>query len=68
MVTSVDVPFYVTVEGWPPKAVKEGAACGVEALVAKAVVGIVDQRKVEWQHDAQLVLSVGLPPPKAAIG
>ena len=52
LVASVDVPFYIGVKGWPPKAVEEGAACGVEALVAKAVMGIADQRKVEGQHDA----------------
>ena len=34
LVTSLNIPLDVGLKGWPPEAVKEGAACGVEALVA----------------------------------
>ena len=52
LVTSVDIPFYIAVERWPPKAVKESAACGVESLVAKTIMGIVDEGEAEGRHDA----------------
>jgi len=63
LVASPNVPFYVTVERWPPKAVEEGAACGIKALVAKAIVGVAHEGEAEGQHDIQLVSSVGLQPP-----
>jgi len=34
LVTSLNIPLDVGLEGWPPEAVEEGTACGVEALVA----------------------------------
>jgi len=34
LVTSLNVPLDIRLEGWPPEAVEEGVACGVEALVA----------------------------------
>jgi hypothetical protein len=68
LVASVDVPFYVAIEQWPPEAVEEGATCRIEPFVAKAIVGIANKGEMEGWHDTQLVVSIGLPSSKVAIG
>jgi hypothetical protein len=43
LVTSLNVPLDIGVERGPPEAVEKGAACGIETLVSKLVVGVVDE-------------------------
>ena len=62
LMASLNIPFDIAIKQWPPKAVKEGAACGIKALVAKAIMGITDKGKAEGWRNIQLVLSVGLQP------
>jgi len=43
LVAGLNVPFDVGFRGWPPEAVKEGAACGVKTLVSEFVVGVMNE-------------------------
>jgi hypothetical protein len=43
LVTGLDEPLDVSFEHGPPEAIKEDAACGVEALVAEIVMSITDE-------------------------
>jgi hypothetical protein len=51
LVASLDIPFYVAVEQWPPEVVSDGVPRRVEALVAKAVMGVVNDGEAEWKHN-----------------
>jgi len=51
LVTSHNIPFYVAIKQWPPKAVEEGVAYGTKTLMAEVVMGIVNKREVEGQRD-----------------
>ncbi len=51
LMAGLDIPFNVAVERRPPEAVSDGAPCGVEALVAKAIIGITDEGEAKWWCD-----------------
>jgi hypothetical protein len=66
LVTSLNVPFHIGVKCGPPEAVKEGAAHGVETLVAKLVMGIVNKHILNGRASVELVLAMVLLPLKAS--
>ena len=68
LVTCLNVPLDVGVERGPPEAVEKGAAHGIEALVAKPVVGIADEHILNGRAGVELVPAVVLLPPKASPG
>lgn len=45
LMACVSVPFDILLEQWPPKAIKEGAARGIEPLVAEVVMGFTDKQE-----------------------
>jgi hypothetical protein len=66
LVTSLNIPFHIGVERRPPEAVKEGAACGVETLVAELVMGITNEHILNGRVSVELVSAVVLLLPKAS--
>ena len=68
LVTCLNVPLDVRVERRPPEAVEKGAARGIEALVAKPVVGVADERVSYGRAGVELVPAVVLLLPKASPG
>jgi len=65
-VTCLDVPLDIGLEGWPPEAVEEGAACGVEALVAQLVISVMDKSVPRRGVGIELVATAVLLLPKLA--
>ena len=63
-----DIPFGVRFESWPPEAIKEGAACRVEAFVAQFVMSFTDERISHRGGGIELVATTVLLPPKSASG
>ena len=51
LMAGLDIPFNVAVKRRPLEVVDDGALCGVETLVAEAVVGIVDEGEARWRRD-----------------
>jgi hypothetical protein len=51
LVAGPNVPFDIAFERWPPKAVEEGAARGIYALVAEVVVGVANEGEAEGRRD-----------------
>jgi hypothetical protein len=66
LVACVHVPLDIGFKSWPPKVVEQGALHRVEALVAKAVVGVVYQCVMSMRRDIELVTAAGLSLPKPA--
>jgi hypothetical protein len=64
LVTSLNIPLHVSVERRPPEAVKKGVAHGVETLVAKLVISIMNEHILNGGVGIKLVLATGLLPPK----
>jgi hypothetical protein len=66
LVTSLNVPLYVSVEHGPPEAVKKGAACGVETLMAKLIMGIMNEHIPNGRVGVKLMSAAELLPPEAS--
>ena len=57
---SFDVPLDIGFECWPPEAVEEGAAHGVESFVSELVVCIADEGVAVGWRGIELVSALGL--------
>jgi hypothetical protein len=64
LVAGLDEPLDVSFECGPPEVIKEDAACGIEALVAKFVVSVVDEGVSNGGVGIKLVSATMLSLPK----
>lgn len=64
LMTGVDKPFDIVLEGWPPESVEEGVVCQVKSLVAKLIMCVADKGHMLWRCGIQLVLTMSLALPK----
>jgi hypothetical protein len=65
-VISLNIPLHISVKCRPPEAVKKGAACGVETLMAELVISITNEHVSNGRVGIKLVSAAGLLLPKAS--
>jgi hypothetical protein len=66
LVTSLNVPLYVSVKCRPPEVVKKGVAHGVETLMAELVIGIMNKHVPNGGAGIKLMSAAELLPPEAS--